>query len=120
MNRDEMAAAIAEKLEKAAGILREHYVNSGIVQSCFIDNVFPVETARGIYDAFPNKESLNLKKTLREFKYSSAQMDKCQPILEDAVFAFQSPQVLNAVAKITGIEEMEPDPQLYAGGISLM
>ncbi len=61
-----------------------------------------------------------LKKSLRENKYVAAQMDKYAPILEEIIYAFQDQRVLKAIEKITGIMEMLPDENLYAGGISLM
>jgi Rps23 Pro-64 3,4-dihydroxylase Tpa1-like proline 4-hydroxylase len=47
-------------------------------------------------------------------------MDRYAPILEEAIYAFQDPRVLAAVAEITALEGMEPDGNLYAGGISAM
>jgi Rps23 Pro-64 3,4-dihydroxylase Tpa1-like proline 4-hydroxylase len=61
-----------------------------------------------------------LKKSLREFKYVAAQMNKYNPLLEEIVYAFQDPRIVQIVGEITGIEELIPDENLYAGGISLM
>jgi Rps23 Pro-64 3,4-dihydroxylase Tpa1-like proline 4-hydroxylase len=36
------------------------------------------------------------------------------------VFAFQDPRIVEIVAYITGIRRLEPDAELYAGGISIM
>jgi hypothetical protein len=47
-------------------------------------------------------------------------MDRYAPILEEIIYAFQEPGVLEAVEEITGIRGMVPDDHLYAGGISLM
>jgi Rps23 Pro-64 3,4-dihydroxylase Tpa1-like proline 4-hydroxylase len=47
-------------------------------------------------------------------------MDKHLPILEEITFAFQQPQVVELVSEITGIDSLEPDEHLYAGGISVM
>lgn len=119
MNRTEYAAIIEKRLREEADRLREDFA-SHTVQSCYIDNLLPEDEARKINAAFPDKSTMMLKKSLRENKYVAAQMDKYDPILEEIIFAFQQPNVLNAVAEITGIQEMVPDTNLYAGGISLM
>lgn len=61
-----------------------------------------------------------VKKSLREFKYIAAQMDKYNPILEEAIYAFQDTRVVSKIAEICDIESLYPDEYLYAGGISLM
>jgi Rps23 Pro-64 3,4-dihydroxylase Tpa1-like proline 4-hydroxylase len=42
------------------------------------------------------------------------------PLISDAIFAFQTPEVITEVAEITGFRDMQGDPKLYAGGISAM
>jgi Rps23 Pro-64 3,4-dihydroxylase Tpa1-like proline 4-hydroxylase len=61
-----------------------------------------------------------LKRSLKENKHIAAQMDLFDPLLEEVVFAFQDPRVLALVADITGLAGLEPDSNLYAGGISAM
>jgi Rps23 Pro-64 3,4-dihydroxylase Tpa1-like proline 4-hydroxylase len=61
-----------------------------------------------------------LRKSLRELKYVTAQMDRCASLLQEIVFAFQDPRVVAAVARATALEALEPDSKLYAGGVSLM
>jgi Rps23 Pro-64 3,4-dihydroxylase Tpa1-like proline 4-hydroxylase len=61
-----------------------------------------------------------LKKSLREMKYVAAQMDRYDRLLEESIFSFQAPGVVERIQSITGLEALEPDTQLYAGGISLM
>jgi Rps23 Pro-64 3,4-dihydroxylase Tpa1-like proline 4-hydroxylase len=80
----------------------------------------PEEEVREIYRSFPDPSTMMLRKSLREHKFVSAQMNKSDPILEEIIYAFQEPNVVAAVADITGIEGMEPDTHLYAGGLSLM
>lgn len=85
-----------------------------------IDRLLPEELARAIYGAFPAPDALMLRKSIREVKYVTSQMNRCPPLLEECVFAFQDPRVLSLIAEVTGVREIEPDAQLYAGGISLM
>jgi Rps23 Pro-64 3,4-dihydroxylase Tpa1-like proline 4-hydroxylase len=91
-----------------------------IVQSCVIDDLLPEEEVVNIFKAFPDKDTMMLKKSLRENKYVAAQMDKYSSALEEIVYAFQDPRVLKVIEEITAIQGMVPDDHLYAGGISLM
>jgi Rps23 Pro-64 3,4-dihydroxylase Tpa1-like proline 4-hydroxylase len=47
-------------------------------------------------------------------------MDRCKPVLEETIFAFHDPKVVSLIANVTGMTRLEPDRQLYAGGISVM
>jgi Rps23 Pro-64 3,4-dihydroxylase Tpa1-like proline 4-hydroxylase len=58
--------------------------------------------------------------SFRERKYTFKQLDQVPPLLRDITFAIQSPEVVAVVERITGLTRQIPDPQLYAGGISLM
>lgn len=119
MNRAEYGAVIARRLGEEKDRLQEDF-RRHIVQSCFIDNLLPESEARQIFAAFPDKSTMMLKKSLRENKYVAAQMNRYNPVLEEIIFAFQQPDVVKIVEKITGIRDMLPDENLYAGGISLM
>jgi Rps23 Pro-64 3,4-dihydroxylase Tpa1-like proline 4-hydroxylase len=119
MNRKEYAALIQARLGTEVDRLRGEFPKY-TVQSCFIDNLLPEELALEIFQAFPDKSTMMLKKSLRENKHVAAQMNQYNPVLEEIVYAFQDPGVLDLVAQITGIQEMVPDDRLYAGGISLM
>lgn len=119
MDRKQYAAIIEKRLRDELVRMREDF-SQHTVHSCFIDNLLPDEEVLKIYDAFPDKSTMTLKKSLRENKYVAAQMDRYAPILEEIIYAFQNPGVLKAVEDITGIKEMVPDDRLYAGGISLM
>jgi Rps23 Pro-64 3,4-dihydroxylase Tpa1-like proline 4-hydroxylase len=119
MNRNEYAEIIAQKLKTEIARLRDEF-HQHTVQSCVIDNLLPEADVQQIFEAFPDKNMMMLKKSLRENKYVAAQMDKYTPILEEIIYAFQDTRVLKLVEEITGIQEMVPDEHLYAGGISLM
>ncbi|MBX2827484.1 MAG: 2OG-Fe(II) oxygenase [Flavobacteriaceae bacterium] len=86
----------------------------------YIDDLLPEPLAKSIYDAFPEKEKMVRKKSLREYKYVAAQMDAYDPLLEKAIYAFQDERIVSFVGEICNIEHLEPDENLYAGGISLM
>jgi len=119
MDRRQYANIIELRLRQEFDRMRDEFP-SHTVQSCYIDNLLPEEEVHKIVNAFPDKSTMMLKKSLRENKYVAAQMNKYDPVLEEIIFAFQEPNVLKVVEQITGIREMVPDTHLYAGGISLM
>jgi Rps23 Pro-64 3,4-dihydroxylase Tpa1-like proline 4-hydroxylase len=119
MDRSQYAELIKEKLRGEVARLRDEFYEH-TVQSCIIDNLLPENEALEIFRAFPDKNTMMLKKSLRENKYVAAQMNKYPQILEEIIYAFQDPGVLKVVEEITGIPSMVPDEHLYAGGISLM
>ncbi|MGC1781917.1 MAG: 2OG-Fe(II) oxygenase [Acidobacteriaceae bacterium] len=120
MQRAEYADLIQKGLEENIEDLRHEFSQPGRIQSCVLDNLLPQAEAEKICRAFPDKETMMVRKSLREHKHVAAQMNQYDPVLEEIVFAFQQPGVLNAVTQITRIEGMLPDEKLYAGGISLM
>lgn len=85
-----------------------------------IDGLLPEDIARKIYAEFPKPEQMRLTESFREKKFTSKNLDAFSPILKDITFAVQDPRVIHLVEEITGIEAQEPDPMLYAGGLSLM
>jgi Rps23 Pro-64 3,4-dihydroxylase Tpa1-like proline 4-hydroxylase len=119
MNRVEYGTIIEKRLNEEKDRMREEF-RAHVVQSCAIDDLLPEEEVAKIYAAFPDKSTMMLKKSLREYKYVAAQMNKYNPVLEEIIFAFQQPGVVSVVEEITGIREMKPDEHLYAGGVSLM
>jgi Rps23 Pro-64 3,4-dihydroxylase Tpa1-like proline 4-hydroxylase len=47
-------------------------------------------------------------------------LDDYAPILANITYAFQDDKIVELVSEICGFEEIEPDPMLYAGGLSMM
>jgi len=115
-----MGALIAERLRAEADRLTAAFHAPGRIGSAMIDDLLPAELVRDIYARFPATDRLTLRRSIKENKLVGAQMDQFDPLLEEAVFAFQQPEVVELVAAITGLEAMEADPQLYAGGVSVM
>jgi Rps23 Pro-64 3,4-dihydroxylase Tpa1-like proline 4-hydroxylase len=119
-SRTEIADHVAARLEKAAEALSAQFHLPGRIASCVVDEVLPDAMARRIHAAFPPTGRMMFKNSIKERKYVAAQMDAYDPILEEAVYAFQDPRVVALVSKITGLSAMEADAELYAGGISAM
>ena len=118
--RTSLADLVVRRLAAVAGEARAGWAASPRVRSVVIDDLLPTEIAHAIHAAFPTTDRMMLKRSFRENKHVAAQMDAYDPMLEEAVYAFQDPRVVALVAEITGLAGLEPDTELYAGGISAM
>jgi Rps23 Pro-64 3,4-dihydroxylase Tpa1-like proline 4-hydroxylase len=119
---EELAELVAGRLRGERERLRGAFSRPAIGRTrvAILDGILPEETAAGIHRAFPAEADMRLLSSFRERKYTSKSLERMDRLVHDALFAFQSPQVLQAVADITGIRDMVGDPRLYAGGISAM
>jgi Rps23 Pro-64 3,4-dihydroxylase Tpa1-like proline 4-hydroxylase len=115
-----MAGAIEARLDAAHDELVQQWRASAPINHFIVDEVLPAQWVGDIRAAFPRPADMMLKRSLRELKYVTAQMDKHAPLLEESIYAFQMPGVVARVEQITGLQALEPDEQLYAGGLSMM
>jgi len=120
IDRKTLADDIVERLLAGLDDARRQWRDGHVVRSVVIDDLLPEAIALAIAGAFPPLEHMTAKGSIRERKYIGAQMDRFDPLLEEAVFAFQDPRVLALIGQITAIAAIEPDAELYAGGISAM
>lgn len=120
MNRLEMADIIVEKLQSNLEGLRAKWGACKEISYFYLDDLLPKDVAMQIRKAFPEGQSMKIKRSLRELKFIAAQMDQYNPLLEEAIYAFQDPRIVDLVGQITGLKNLEPDEELYAGGISMM
>lgn len=121
MDTTAIADLIVKRITQEKTTLQEQYsASKGQIGHFYIDNLLPLELANNIFKAFPETGQMNLKKSIREYKHVAAQMDQYNPLLEQTIYAFQDPRVVQLVYEITGIDGLEPDEFLYAGGISAM
>ncbi|WP_438966836.1 2OG-Fe(II) oxygenase [Flavobacterium sp.] len=121
MNRLDLASLILLNLEKHFHVLKEQYIASEkAIGFFYLDDLLPSEIALKIYTSFPDSKDLVLKKSLREDKYIGVQMNLYPSILEEIIYAFQDERIVKIVGEICSIESLQPDVNLYAGGISKM
>lgn len=120
--KEELSKIIAGRLRRDSEKLREEFHRPREIQTRYVavDDVLPPDIGRRIYESFPAVETMPLLSSFREKKYTSKSLDKMESLIEAAVFAFQTPEVLHEVELITGMKDMVGDPHLYAGGISTM
>ena len=120
LDRDELARHMLSVIARRTSDLASQWRGSAPVNHFIVDDLLPEEWAHAIRSAFPRPESMILKRSLRELKYVSAQMNRYESLLEEIVYAFQEPGIVSLVEQITALPALEPDSMLYAGGISLM
>ncbi|MCW3113957.1 MAG: hypothetical protein JWR18_2353 [Segetibacter sp.] len=118
--REFLAELIFQKLYAEKGKMKQEFLSKGRINTCFIDDLLPEAIVKEIYFAFPSPQEMAIHKSLKENKRIAAQMNLYNPLLEEIIFAFQDSRVLDVVTEITGLKQMFPDENLYAGGISLM
>jgi Rps23 Pro-64 3,4-dihydroxylase Tpa1-like proline 4-hydroxylase len=120
VDRNGIADLIVARMRAEASALAQEFRQEGRICSFTIDDVLPRSIADRLAQAFPAAKDMIEYRSLREHKFASAQMDRHVPILEEVLFAFQADAVLSLLKEITGIPELDADPQLYAGGVSRM
>lgn len=87
----------------------------------FVDNLLPMEMCQEIYNSFPKDANGFLKlKSFREKKKTSVDLENYDPILAHITYAFHDEKIVNLISEIIGFTQIEPDPFLYAGGLSMM
>jgi hypothetical protein len=86
-----------------------------------VENLLPNDIAHQIHDAFPHDaEGFHTRASFREHKRTSGKFDDLPRILADITFAMQDRDVVAKIGELTSIPRLEPDPHLYAGGLSMM
>jgi Rps23 Pro-64 3,4-dihydroxylase Tpa1-like proline 4-hydroxylase len=120
LDRATLAQQICARLDARHPEIERQWRATAPVNHFVVDDLLPPEWTAQIHSAFPKPEAMVLKRSLREVKYVAAQMDRYDRILEESIYAFQAPGVLERVEAVTGLKALEPDTQLYAGGLSLM
>lgn len=119
-DRTHIADLIVSRLQAEMAKATAEYRTPGQIPSCQIMDLLPAELAHEIFGRFPTSDRMILKRSIKENKHIAAQMDNYDPLLEEAVFAFQDPRIVTLIAQMTGLTSLEPDVDLYAGGISAM
>lgn len=119
-NRKQIAQLLLERLRVAAPKATAEFSLPRTVKSFVVDDLLPAELATAIAKSFPATDRMNLKNHLGELKYVGYQMNQYAGILEETIYAFQDPAIVEILGEICGIEGLFPDEHLYAGGISAM
>jgi len=121
--REDLVGAILETLGRYAGAIRAQWAApSGTPTRHFVvDDVLPAAWAAQIHAAFPaDADGFAQMKSFRESKRTSAELSDHDPLLSDVTHAIQDQRIIDAVAQLVEMPGLEPDPGLYAGGLSMM
>lgn len=111
------------KINHKKDILKDEWRNPKDTSTRYflIDNLLPNDICSLIYDAFPKDgNGFYSLDSFREKKRTSANLNEYDPILGNITTAFQDPKIVGLISEICGFTEIEPDPMLYAGGLSMM
>ena len=123
MDRGEITQLICDKLKSAREDIQfqwNHFAGTN-TRHFFLDDFFPINLAISIYNAFPKDASgFVAKESFREKKKTSAHLSNYPAILSEVTYAFQDAAVLASLSDSLGCSGLEPDPFLYAGGLSMM
>lgn len=86
-----------------------------------VDDLLPADICMEAYRAFPEGGAgFVTRDSFRERKMTSAKLDQLPALLGRISYALQDPRVLAEIEAIAGADDLEPDPKLYAGGLSMM
>lgn len=122
-NQETLTALILQKLSPLQDTLRLQWLNpQGTKTRHFVvDGLLPDEICAAIFQAFPrDAQGFFSRNSFREKKRTSADLSAYDPILSNITYAIQDPKVIELIATITNLKNIEPDPKLYAGGLSMM
>lgn len=121
--KDQFVDFLLEKLAECVVNIKYQWNNpSGTnTRHFYIDNLLNEKICRSIYNSFPKDgQGFFSRETFREKKRTSANLKDYNPILADITYAFQDKRVVDLIAEMVKFKEIEPDPKLYAGGLSMM
>ena len=118
---EDIAKLICQKLNNELLQLKQQYTDSkNGIGFFYVDDLLPLDIANNCFEVFPNKSEMRQLKSIREYKYVTAQMNEHNQLLEDVLYAFQHKDVVKLISEISGIDTLFADESLYAGGLSLM
>ncbi len=123
MEREELIQVLLKRLDDGAESIREQWANpEGTETRHFVlDELLPIDVAESIYESFPKDgNGFFSRESFREKKRTSAHLSQLAPILGEITFALQDERTVDKVSELVGMTDLEPDPSLYAGGLSMM
>jgi Rps23 Pro-64 3,4-dihydroxylase Tpa1-like proline 4-hydroxylase len=121
LNRKDFAQLIVDRIIQEKDRIKKQYdVSKNQIGYFFIDDLLPPEITEIINNQFPSHDKMVQKKSIRENKYIAVQMNQYTPVLEELIYAFQDEEVVSLIKDLCEIEDLQPDENLYAGGLSSM
>ena len=122
-SKEALSLIIFNKLRSLEHVLCESFCSpvGTTTRHCVVDDLLPEEIAQSIYKEFRHDDDFWIaRSSFRERKSTYAKIDTLHPIIASITDAFCEKRILEVVSNVTRIESLQPDPTLYAGGISQM
>ena len=122
-NQELITISILEKIRANRLSIHNQWMNPvGTKTRHFvIDELLEPSICQAIYEAFPRDgNGFSSRESFREKKKTSADLAAYDKKLSDITYALQDIRVVNLISSLIGFEKIEPDPKLYAGGLSMM
>ena len=122
-SKDDLTLMIFNKLSSSSLSIKEQWSKPKGTKTrhAVIDNLLDSSICQKIYTAFPlEPKSFNRLNSFRERKSTSALLSDKNKIISNLVYAFQDKKVFNLISNLVGFKKIFPDPNLYAGGLSVM
>ncbi len=121
--QEEFTQIILEKLKSEEDFLVNQWKNpiGTKTKHFYIDNLLPASKCTEIYNSFPRAaDGFYSRESFREKKKVAAHLNEYSAILSDITYAIQDKRVVDLISLMINFECIEPDPLLYAGGLSMM
>lgn len=121
MNRNQISDLIYKHLKLHFKALKNNFeTKKESIPYFYVDDLLPEELTNKLFKHFPKANEMMHKKSFRENKYVGFKMNEYNPILEECIYAFHDPKIVNLISQIFNLKNVVPDANLYAGGLSAM
>jgi len=121
MNREALTEIILSRLDDSVSTQWAVKAPGTDTRCAVIDDLLPADVALQIFEAFPkDAEGFRTLKSFREHKRQAFDLSGFPPILAEITYALQDKRVVDRVGQLTQISDLDGDPTLYAGGLSMM
>jgi Rps23 Pro-64 3,4-dihydroxylase Tpa1-like proline 4-hydroxylase len=122
-NQEKLTILLLDRIQLSMESIKQQWLNplGTNTRHFVIDNLLDSSLCQSIYEAFPKDgNGFFNRDTFREKKRTSSDLDSYEKILSDITYAFQDKRIVDLIATTVGFKQLEPDPKLYAGGLSMM
>lgn len=122
-NQEYFVDKILQRLDASSEEIKAQWENPKDTQTrhFYLDELLPQSDVEEIYGAFPkNGNGFFDRESFREKKRTSANLSDFNAILSDITYAIQDIRIVNKISELCSMKNIEPDPKLYAGGLSMM
>jgi Rps23 Pro-64 3,4-dihydroxylase Tpa1-like proline 4-hydroxylase len=116
----DLADIICCRLRAAKDELAAAFGTPNAIRYAVLDRLLPDELALRVSMDMPPPSVLLRRSSPGERKYVSAAIDALPAELRSLILAFNHSAVVRSIGEITAITDIEPDEQLYNGGITIM